>query len=448
MIRLRSNAARGLIAAGFLFPGIAPAQTPGCTVPSVTITHPAGLVANPNPNQLVTLDTNRYPTALCNDGTPAKYGIRFGNQSTRWIFQLQAGGSCNDSTSCLARYTQDAGRQVTSSLGITQSWADQAMWGKGVTDPNMIPGSVSTGILSPSPRLNPDFFDANIVYVFYCTSDNYTGNTTSSLPFDPTDATTWTFQGRAVAMAAVTDVVNSPAFATATDVLYTGTSAGAQGAILTYNDVLPLFPASVRVVGSADGGFANIDYPAFDPSAAAPGYLSARQPTKLQSSIQKQDALWRGRGDLNCALVASGNLRLRCYETSFVLGNGFIQQPFAVFNATADQQHLLRDSVPYCNIYQNCDPSNPASAVQAQADSYVGNFAQSALLPRLGALPSPISAVVPNNVGHVFLTESSFASSILPAGSTKPASIRSLFGSYYRNPCPARLIRDVTPLQR
>lgn len=428
----------------------AAAQTTGCTTPTVTITHPGGTGSNLNPNQLITIDTTKYPNAICNDGTPAKYGLRLGNQSTRWIFQLQAGGSCNDNKTCLQRWSADSTGRVTGSNGVDQAYTNFAMWGKGVSNPARIPGGSSTGILSPSPKLNPDFYDANVVYVFYCTSDNWTGNALADPakgPFNPADAmNTWNFQGRAVALSVLQDVMSRPEFANATDMLWTGTSAGAIGAVLTFNDVLPLVPPSVRVVGSADGGFANAAYPAYTPLGAAPGYLSTAVPTKLLATNQKQNTLWRGRGDAACTANVAQADRVRCYDTSYVIGNGYITQPFNMVNATGDQQHLLREGVPTCNLNRNCAAGSTGDATQPQATGYVTTFSTNALLPGLTTVPAPVSATIINSTGHVYLTQASLGYQFTPIGSPVAVTVAQVFGQYYRNPCQQPIVQDGGPL--
>ena len=96
----------------------------------------------------VNLDLSRYPTAVCNDGSPGAYYIteaapRKGHAAARhvWLIFLQGGGWCWDAASCAARYANERTLMSSESYPPTRN---------------------ATGIFSPDPELSP-FATANKV---------------------------------------------------------------------------------------------------------------------------------------------------------------------------------------------------------------------------------------------------------------------------------------------
>ena len=109
----------------------------------------------------VPLDLARFPTAVCNDGSPGAYYIteakgHQGHAATRdvWLIFLQGGGWCWDAASCAARHANEPGLMSSDAYP---------------------PARDATGIFSPDPALSP-FATANKVYVPYCSSDAFVGN--------------------------------------------------------------------------------------------------------------------------------------------------------------------------------------------------------------------------------------------------------------------------------
>jgi len=88
--------------------------------------------------------------AVCNDGSSAVYYFRKGYNPELWLMYLQGGPSCYDQNSC----------------GAQPEWA---------TTGHEPPHSVYLGgIFSDA---SPMFADANLVWVAYCTSDSWAGDT-------------------------------------------------------------------------------------------------------------------------------------------------------------------------------------------------------------------------------------------------------------------------------
>ena len=101
-----------------------------------------------------TMTLTKVPAGRCMDGTPAAYYFRASPSGAAglWVMSLEGGGGCHDQVKCTQR--------SKTALGSSKSYKD-------AIQPNK-------GWMSADPALNPDFHDANLVYVPYCSSDTHT----------------------------------------------------------------------------------------------------------------------------------------------------------------------------------------------------------------------------------------------------------------------------------
>lgn len=186
-----------------------------------------------------TIDTSKFPNAVCNDGTP---GVFYYAPATReedrnkWFIFLQGGGGCNDGQSCAERWCS-----VNTNYGMDKMTSS-------LTKP-MIRGN---GFLDPRP--DNRFGSWNRVLIFYCSSDAWSG-ATSGEHSASSGATTVTFtlqfRGAQIIDAALDTLRNAtpapklravrhsvsedatvpwPDLDNATHVLFAGSSAGGVGA--------------------------------------------------------------------------------------------------------------------------------------------------------------------------------------------------------------------------
>lgn len=105
------------------------------------------------------------PDATCNDGTPGIIYIKPASSpqaNNLWIMHLQGGGSCRTPAECTTRWCEVSGRM--SSRGT----------------PNSIK---SGGIFSTDSRNTAA--QANQVFVYYCSSDNFAGRSTGFVVESP-----------------------------------------------------------------------------------------------------------------------------------------------------------------------------------------------------------------------------------------------------------------------
>jgi hypothetical protein len=157
-----------------------------------------------------TIDTNLYPEARCNDGSPAVMYIRpanaayacnpIVNPSTKWLIFLDGGGACRDADSCLLERWCSGGGQIFDRAGKMSSLdAPPAIHGNGIWN------------LAPGGGLTNHFQDYNHVLVHYCSSDNWVGsakhtglNTSTGIGYDIQ------FQGEAIVEAVLATLANGP----------------------------------------------------------------------------------------------------------------------------------------------------------------------------------------------------------------------------------------------
>ena len=113
-----------------------------------------------------TVDTRRFPDAICNDGTPAVF--YYGPASrpedgAKWIIFLQGGGSCRDGQSCAQRWCS-----IDTNFGMDKMSTS-------LTKETIRAG----GFLDPAAR--NEFGSWNRVLIYYCSSDQWSGTKTSTL---------------------------------------------------------------------------------------------------------------------------------------------------------------------------------------------------------------------------------------------------------------------------
>lgn len=155
-----------------------------------------------------------YANAVCNDGSPAAFYWRpgFGNGNTSYVVHLQGGAWCTDQASCLDRATSSP--DLVSSNGYPAT------------------SDHSLGLFSTNSSLNRGWYNANMVYVMYCTSDSWSGNATATFA-----GQLWRFQGRRVIEAVFEKLRDSYGLDRASQVLLSGCSAGGQGVIVNVDHV-------------------------------------------------------------------------------------------------------------------------------------------------------------------------------------------------------------------
>jgi len=180
-----------------------------------------------------TLTLFKVPAGNCMDGTPAAYYYRPSpsGSSALWLFSLQGGGACFDEKTCTSRSKSKLGssKNYKSTMGPTKDW------------------------MSADPKVNPDFHDANTVYVPYCSSDTHRGQQNSTSP------ETWGFyfSGHRNLVEIVKDIKlkHAATFAGMKQALLTGGSAGGVGVIYNADWLGSVLPPAATLKAAPVGGW-------------------------------------------------------------------------------------------------------------------------------------------------------------------------------------------------
>ncbi|CAN0283626.1 unnamed protein product [Lampetra planeri] len=202
-------------------------------------------------------------SVTCNDGTPAGYYLRESKGSKRWLIFLEGGWCCFSKESCDARYSTM--RRLMGSADWPQSRTGQ-------------------GILSSSPEENPHWWNANSVYVPYCSSDVWSGTSTK------TGKDGYAFMGALILQQVIRDLIPK-GVDQAKLLMLAGTSAGGTGVLLNADRVaeqLEALGSPAQMRGLADSGWF-IDNKQFRPADCLDSYSCL--PT---DAIKKGMKYWSG----------------------------------------------------------------------------------------------------------------------------------------------------------
>jgi hypothetical protein len=369
-----------------------------CDVAPVDIAH--GGSGAPSPFTMHLLDLAAHPDAVCNDGTPGSYQVRpgFGKGTKRWLIYLEGGGECATAADCKARYKATKG----------------LMSSEGEVDGGTIDSSTYGGIKSTSPDDNPDFYDANFVQLNYCSSDAWSGDKAGDANLPDTDVGHWSFRGRKIVEAVVSDLLKN-GLAQADEVFLMGSSAGGVGVLNHADDVRAALPASTRFVALQDAGFI-IDYPSYDPATMKE---STAPVTDLEKLLAISVSVWGGRGDKSCEEAAKDDTaRMLCRSPSALLLGGHVTSPLFVRQSQLDAVQLKR-------LISPGDKSTEANA-------YRERFAAE-MRTLLGKLAPAIGVYSPHDKQHGVINDTMEWSAQSVGGKKLPPTI----GAFYRDPCGA-----------
>jgi len=160
--------------------------------------------------------------ARCLDGSPYSYYISKGSSPTKFYFNHQGGGWCQDLNEC-------AGRAKTT-LGSSVNWTKTVDMGDGC---------------SRDSNANPLMKDWTFVYLPYCDGGSFTGDATSGNLY---------FQGLKIRQATSASLKATVGFDKATDIVVGGCSAGGLAAYLHVDWWASQAPRA-KARGLPDSGF-------------------------------------------------------------------------------------------------------------------------------------------------------------------------------------------------
>lgn len=378
---------------------------PSCPVAPVTLTHGP---ERPATALIRKFSMSQYPDAVCNDGTPAYIGFRpgVGGGARRWLLYMQGGGSCYRGESCAERFA--GSRRFMSSNGFN--------------DGDPVPVDRLSGILSADPAINPDFFDANLVFMAYCSSDQWAG-TQAATPgiTDPNDVRRWHFRGRAIVNAAWSELFGL-GLRGGDEVLLVGTSAGGLGVTSVLDDLQGTLPNGTRLLALIDGSYF-LEYPPYDSSTMS----EATSTDDILNTLAAADQVWRSQGDASCLAAATDAASVaRCSVTAQLFARRELGPPTMIRQSQQDATMMARFVEPR-------DVSAPAQAYRDRlAAAMRVTFAD--LDPRyhLFSTFDDLHTVVIADRGWVDL-------------SVDGTRLREAVGAWYRDPCAPGPRRVGTP---
>ena len=379
-----------------------------CTVSPVAIDHDPDFVETAP--QVVFVDNAVSPSAICNDGTPAVYFIRpgFGSAASRWNIQLEGGSVCIDQETCATRSPA-----LVSSATFRQ-YADAG------ADAGAIDRVLGSGILSAQVAQNPDFYDATSVFIHYCSSDYWSGHHVAVGSFSMNDPATWNFLGRDVLAGVFADLTDNHGLAKATEVLLSGTSAGALGTFLTANDIAGYVPAGARLVVLPDAGY-YVDRDGFD--ASAPMAVSAAVPTPTEAIFGAGEQLWSATGEKSCAASHDAG-DFTCFQPELLVKSHAYPMPLFIRQSEADNIQLSDNG--------DTDPKSTTGAEYAFYYAGQQNAAQS-------QIASPYTVFGTADTHHVLIGDTSFTEPAYPFPDAGSLTVAQAVGQWYRDPCTQHL---------
>lgn len=374
-----------------------------CEVAPITFTHQPGAA---QPARIHKLSLAEHPLAQCNDGTPAYYIFRpgFGGGAQRWHIYLEGGGSCGNGAECAQRWRSTPVRMTS----------------RDVADGDLI-SEPYRGIKSTDPVENPDLYDANLVQVHYCSSDQWSGDAPATPGAPLEDMEHWHFRGRAI-VAAVLEDLAAQGLASAREVLFSGSSAGGMGVASLADDVRDRLPPNLRVLALQDAGFGLL-YPPYDPVTKRE---STQRPSPQELSYSAGTRSWGGRGDATCDARAQDDMaRAACHIPSQTFPPADVTTPMFV------RQSQL-DAVQTKQLIDPEDDSRPAAAYRERFGA--------AMRQTLAGLPAHFGVFSTHDAQHVIMTTTEGWTSRAVDG----VALRDAFGAWYRNPC-AGVTRRIEP---
>ncbi|XP_058140903.1 palmitoleoyl-protein carboxylesterase NOTUM [Dasypus novemcinctus] len=170
-------------------------------------------------------------SVTCNDGSPAGYYLKESRGSRRWLLFLEGGWYCFSRENCNSRY------------GSMRRLMSSKDWPRTRT---------GTGILSSQPEENPHWWNANMVFIPYCSSDVWSGTSSKS------EKNKFAFMGAAIIQEVVRELLGH-GLSGAKVLLLAGSSAGGTGVLLNVDRVAEQLEAlgypAIQVRGLADSGW-------------------------------------------------------------------------------------------------------------------------------------------------------------------------------------------------
>lgn len=162
--------------------------------------------------------------ARCLDGSPPAMYVARNPSSTKWVIALQGGGWCGSPAECAER--------ARTTLGSSTQL------------PAVLPANETFQMLSSVRATNPHMHTWNRVYLRYCDGAMWTSDAPEPIGSGPTGPLY--ARGARNLRALIGQLVTAHGLGRATDVLYSGCSAGSVGAYASADAVRAMLPSTTR----------------------------------------------------------------------------------------------------------------------------------------------------------------------------------------------------------
>jgi len=156
-----------------------------------------------------------------------------------------------------------------------------------------------SGILSGNITENAHWHDASVLYIPYCSSDSFSGNQMNS-------DLGWHFMGSAIVMSAIEEALGNLGLKSASQVIFTGSSAGAEGLYPNADRVALMLGQHVNFRVLLDSAW----FLDFDPFYQ--GDCKVVTSCTEQEGLRRGALHWNPRMDDDCAAHKSASLLWQC----------------------------------------------------------------------------------------------------------------------------------------
>ncbi|XP_055610395.1 palmitoleoyl-protein carboxylesterase NOTUM [Uranotaenia lowii] len=248
-------------------------------------------------------------TVTCNDGSQAGFYLRKSPGSRRWVVFFEGGWHCYDHKSCRARWLK------LRHLMTSAQWPETRDVG---------------GLLSPLPSENPYWYNANHVFVPYCSSDSWSG---TKVKPDTRDGLR--FMGSLIVRQVIADLIPlGLGHSQGADLLMAGSSAGGLGVMLNLDKVRNFLQGEkglkVSVRGVSDSGWF------LDREPYTPGAVAASE------AVRQGWKMWNGALPESC-VAEHPKEPWRCYFGHRLYNT--LRSPLFVFQWLFDEAQMRADHV-------------------------------------------------------------------------------------------------------
>jgi len=242
-------------------------------------------------------------SAVCNDGSRSGYYFKPSSGGSKvWVVHQQGGGWCWNQATCESRLLDKTRPYYVSS----KTWTANVTFATG----------------SIFAATGTDFEDANMVYLAYCTSDGYIGNTKHG---------NVSYAGRVV-VEALFEELHERGMGKRSQLIYSGCSAGGRGVMHNLNFVASqLKQWRTKVYGLVDSGL-YIDVDVLDNLTQTSLSDQAKGVAKYMNAVI----------DPHCAKMFPGE-SYKCLLGQYAIGGGTLQSPYIINAFQYDKYQLSVD---------------------------------------------------------------------------------------------------------